>query len=133
MKLTREEWYQEFAKPVLPTNLGIKNPYCQILTAEEVRRAFWCGHNINWVGYREGDKGCVFFTSNYHFCDKLGDKFVHVSGTTRNTAVPRPGCEDGHMNTLEKFKAVFHAEDIYIYSKEELVDFLDTIGMVEKD
>lgn len=125
--LTKEEWISEFQ--------SLKSPFNQpslIWPESVVADIFHKGDNICYVGYDDGEgKSVVFFTNNYFFTDALGDSFVHVSSVTRGTAVPRKGCEDGLMNTPAKFKAVFHPESRYLYSHEELIDFLDELGRVK--
>lgn len=124
--LTREEWYSEFLKPT-----SCLNEPSLIWPKSVIADIFNKGDNLYYVGYDDGKgKHVVFFTNNYFFTEKLGDSFVHVSTTTRGRAVPRPGCEDGIMNTPAKFKAVLHPDARYLYSADELIDFLDELGRV---
>lgn len=124
--LTREEWYTEFLKPT-----SYLNEPSLVWPKSVIADIFNKGDNLYYVAYNDGEgKHVVFFTNNYFFTEKLGDSFVHVSTTTRGRAVPRSGCEDGIMNTPAKFKAVLHPDARYLYSADELIDFLDEIGRV---
>ncbi len=125
--LTRKQWQAEFLKP----SWTFKEPSL-IWPEIVVTNMFTKPDNLYYVAYDDGKgKHVVFFTNNYFFTSALGDSFVHVSTTTRGRAVPRPGCEDGNMDTLAKFKAVLHSDARYLYSHEELIDFLDELGRVK--
>lgn len=124
---TRNEWMEAFTAPT------VLKQQCLILNESQITECFNKGERFTYVGYHD-DKHCVvFFTSTYFFTDNLGAKFVHCSSIAGSRAVPRPGCEDGWMNTFDKYKAVHCVDTTIIYSYEELIDFLDKLGMVERE
>lgn len=72
-----------------------------------------------------------FFTNNHLFgYPHLGDDFCPCSMSTPMSCVPRPGCEDGIINSVDKYLAV-HKRALMIWSMDELIDFLAQRGMVD--
>lgn len=90
------------------------------------------GGRITEIIYTD-DKGddVTFFTNNHLFgYPHLGDDFCPCSMTLPISCVARPGCEDGVINSLDKYIAV-HPRDKILYSYDELLDYLETINKVE--
>lgn len=74
----------------------------------------------------EEEETVEFFTNNslvwYPHIESL---FCSCSMTTPMDCVERPGCEDGIINTLDKYQVVFKRTR-YLWSVDEVIDFLAT-------
>lgn len=126
--MNRLEWIE-----LLTT--GGKSPHIKgvIYSHEEVENILKGNrNNITAVTYTKDDENQVEFFTNNHILGYpfLGDDFCPCSMSTPITAVPRPGCEDGVLDSVDKYNAVFNRTR-HIWSMDELIDFLATIGMVE--
>lgn len=128
--MNREQW-KEFFKT------GNGKPHCagRVLSKAEVTSIFKDPNGtITSITYQD-DLGNVaeFFSDNHIFgYPELGPDFISSTMLTRQPCVPRPGCEDGNINSLDKYHAVFKVE-LSIWSEDELIDFLATRFKVDDE
>lgn len=131
--MTRSEWLELFK-----TGNGKKHIAGVIYTREQVDEILQSSNkSIVEITYHRDDHDfntdVAFFTNNHIFAyPYLGDKFGSCTMAVPPLCIPRPGCEDGVMNTFEKYSVV-HKRSKTLWSEDELIDFLETLGMVEKD
>lgn len=73
-----------------------------------------------------GDRTSRFFITDGHgyhrgrWLSDLPDQWVATSVTLPMRVVPRPGCEDGVVDTVEKYIVVFHQHDTQITVEDAL-------------
>lgn len=107
------------------------NSYKGVLTNEEaLERAerFNRQGTLVTITHRRNENERIFFFSDDHCFGYpiLPDGFVPCTSVFPMYVKPRPGVEDGWVNTIEKFIAVFHYDARQINSIEELVEYLNS-------
>lgn len=127
--MNRQEWIDRLAT-------GGDKPHTRgvIYNKQEVDQIFRTGSRITSVCYTHPitNKEYEFFTNNHIFgYPSLGESFCPCSLTIPGECVPREGCEDGIMNSFDKYAAVHNNTDFYIWSIDELLDLLAGLGRVE--
>ena len=125
--MTRTEWIELFTT-------GMDKPHTKgvIYTEEQVDEIIKRGERITSICYTDDDgKDHEFFTNNHIFAyPAMGNYWCSCSMGFPISVVPRPGCEDGIIDNFAKYKVV-HGSDFYMWSYDELIDYLATLGMVK--
>lgn len=71
-------------------------------------------------------KDYYFFVDNHIFgSDLIWNVFCSCSQYLPSTCVPRPGLEDGIIDTFEKYIFIYHKDDVLIESMEELLNLFN--------
>lgn len=71
-------------------------------------------------------RSIYFFTDDHCFgVGVLPEGFVPCTSVFPHSVCPRPGLEDGLVDTLDKYIEVYHKNDTRIESIDELVEFLN--------
>jgi hypothetical protein len=107
----------------------IKNgiPYKGVITTEEAKDYVTARKQLVTVTSRHDDKSRFFFTTDHCFgVYVMPDDFVPCTTQFPTYVTPRPGCEDGVVDTVEKYLSVFKEDATQITSIEELCEYLNT-------
>lgn len=98
-----------------------------ILTLAEAQARFDQGNpNVLTIGTVGYEPNSYFFTDKYTFgIDVLPASFVPSCTTLPLHVTPRPGLEDGVVDTLEKLIMVFNYDEQRIENMEDLVELLN--------
>lgn len=106
------------------TEQEIINFYNDVKSGKEYRNGL-CEHSLSLGSDNNEYSGVSFFTHNHLYgYTIIPEDFCSCSFSIPGRCVARPGCEDGIMDSFDKYKAVHGKGVRYLYSVQALVDFI---------
>ena len=91
-----------------------------IYTAEEVQALIDHDRSVNFIV--NVDTHYYFAVNDYCFgAGILSDSWVHCSIGFPQNVVPRPGLEDGYVNTFKKYQFIFHKDGVFLDNLDDVV------------